>query len=167
MANKVKLQASDGYKNAVKQRETDVFRQRANEIAKEAKKEQNAVSRRRENIIQKRQRQVNEKKIEIALYYSKMTKAQKTIDDGIYSLIGLIVLIAFFAVCIVAFILYRTGHEGSAFGTLIFSCALLVISILIQSVEFEAEKQVREYKEKIWLARKQLEKLEGSLFKGG
>lgn len=162
---KVKLATSDDYKNAVKRREADMFRQKANEIANKAKNEQNAVLKRREGILQKHQKRIDDKKAEIILYYDKMEKAQKKVDDGIYNTIGIGSLIMFFITCIVSLVFYKTGHEYSAYGASILSFGLIIFSIFMQAAEFDAENQVREYKEKIAIARKQLEKLDKPLLK--
>ena len=134
---KNKLEASDSYKNAVKKREVDVFRQRANEIASEKRKEKNAVSRRREGMLAKRQRKIDQKRAEIAGYRKKINRAQKIIDDKIYAMLGTLSLVAFSLTSLMAIILFITKRgSSSAMVSLILACFFIFVSLCFQGAVF-------------------------------
>ena len=163
---KIKLEASEEYKDAVKQRESEIFRKQANEIVKEAQNQKNAATRKRSGVLARRQKRVDDKRAEINSYINKLDKAQKIIDEKFYTLIATITLSLFMFACIMCVVMIGFGYrKGAIIAVLLCALVLIVISTHAQTTVLDAEKDVKNYKAKISVALQELKKLETLLGK--
>ena len=144
---------SEGFKNAVKQRQGDVFRQQANDIVKENQRKQELEKVKKNRIMTKKQMKIKAKKAEISNYEKKLERAEKNLKDGTYSIIDIGARIIAILIATVGLILH------SNISIFIIALVFLFISISFQAAYLDAESKVREYQIKLSILKQELENL--------
>ena len=150
--NPKKTVMSEGFKDAVKQRQNDVFRQQANNIVKESQRKQNLEKAQKNRIMTKKQMKIKTKKSEISNYEKKLEKTEKILQDGTYSIIDIGTRIIAVLIAIVGLAL----HNNTSF---MIALAFLFISISFQAAQLDAENKVITYRKKLNILKQELENL--------
>lgn len=159
MPRQKRLIAGDDYKDAVERKKAEAFRQQALNMANEERQKRKANDAKKQFISTKRQKKLDQKKSEIDLYRSKLEKSQKTVNDNIYGIIG-IVMLAIAAILVALYVVLTfSGDATSALKSLTAALAAGFVSIFAQAARLDAENQVKLYEKKLRIAEAELEKL--------
>ena len=152
---------TEAYKNALQEKSQNEFHRRAKEIKRENDRENGVRQAKRNHLLTKKQMKIAQKKAEISAYRDKLAKAQKAEEDGIYSMMGIILLVVGALTLLVAFILYKRDLETRiALVMLVVGAVILFASIIAQAAAMEAESKIREYSVKLEIALQQLREIE-------
>lgn len=156
---------ADDYKKAVSKRQTDVFRQQANDIVQKEQNKKKMIKAQNAKQISRRQKKINAKNLEIANYMAKLKKAEKTVEEDVYGLIGIGTLIMFILFIVISVVVHFAHREAkNVLALLVVGLIFLIISIVAQSFNLEASNKIDEYKTRIDIAKKELTELNKSPF---
>lgn len=115
---------------------------------------------RKQTLTPKRQKIIQQKLAEIDEYRSRLEKAKKGVESGIYPLLGKLMLAGFVVIFFVAVMAFVCGFGYKIIlATLTLAFVFLVASTASQTKSLKLEREIMEYSAKLKKARKELLKL--------
>lgn len=161
---KKKLVMGDAYKDALEQKKMDELRRQAEEVRKKRVVNKRRTIKARPETFEERQMKIAQTHREIVSCETKLKELKIASESNFYTFFAVLALIIFAMLFLAALVLFSAeGRQENSLSVATLAIIVLGLSLLAQLAGMKADKQEKEYAEKLKRLNNRLQSLKTNL----